>query len=112
MSDDTNPNLAEVKKTYQLIDDNFYALYAKCTSDDQKTNLIALRDAARDAFWKAVAANLTDNHGVVTQTYSDLQAANDQIQKDIDGLKDVSDCLETLTEAVKLAGALVTLAAA
>jgi hypothetical protein len=111
MSDDTNQNLAEIKKTYHLIDDNFDAIYGKC-NDDQKKTLIALRDAARDAFWRAAAENLTDNHDVVAQTIDELKTTNNQIQKDVKSLKDVSSFLDTVTEGVKLAAALATLAAA
>ncbi len=111
MSDDSNPNLEEVKKTYRLIDDNFDTVYAQCNAD-QKKQLIASRDAARDAFWRAVAENLTDDHGLVAQTYADLQAANKKIQDDLEGLQNVSAFLDTVAQGVKLAGALVTLAAA
>jgi hypothetical protein len=111
MSDETNPNLVEIKRTYQLLDDNFDAVYAKC-DPGQKTQLIALRDAARDAFWRAVAENLSDNHDVVAQTVNDLQTTNNQIQNDVQSLKSVASFLDTVTEGVKLAAALVTLAAA
>jgi hypothetical protein len=104
-------NLAEIKKTYQLIDDNFDAIYAKC-DPGQKTTLIALRDSARDAFWRAAAANLSDDHDVIAQTYDELQATNNQLQNDVQALQDVSGFLDTLAQGVKLAGALVTLAAA
>jgi|ERR1017187_32318 prefoldin subunit 5 len=111
MSNGTNQNLAEIKKTYQLIDDNFDTVYAKC-DPDQKTKLVALRDAARDAFWRAAAENLSDNHNVVAQTIDELQTTNNQIQSDVQSLKNVSSFLDNVTQGVKLAAALVTLAAA
>jgi|ERR1039458_2229640 hypothetical protein len=111
MSDDTNQNLAEIKKIYHLIDDNFDPVYAKC-KPDQKTHLVALRDAARDVFWRAAAENLTDNHEVVAQTIDELKTTNNKIQKDVKFLKDVSVFLDTVTQGVKLAAALATLAAA
>ena len=104
-------NLANIETTYKLIDDNFDSIYAKCNAD-QKTALIALRDSARDAYWQAVAKDLSDNHAIVEQTAAELETTNSQIKKDLDGLKDMSSFLDTVTEGVKLAGALVTLAAA
>jgi hypothetical protein len=95
-----------------LIDDNFDTVYAKCDTDDQKTQLVSLRDAARDAFWRAAAENLSDNHDVVTQTFKELQTTNNQIQSDVKTLQDVSSFLDTVTQGVKLAAALATLAAA
>ena len=111
MSIKANKNLTEIKRTYQLIDDNFDAIYAAGNAA-QKATLIASRDAARDAFWKAVAENLTDDHELVTQTFDELKATNDQIKKDLQGLQDIAGFLNTLAQGVKLAAALASLAAA
>ena len=111
MATKTDPNLAEIKRTYRLLDDNFDTIYSAC-DDDQKKALITARDAARDAFWKAVAEDLTDNHDLVAHTLEELQDTNDQIDKDLKKLEDVSEILETVTQAVKLAAALAVLAAA
>ena len=104
--------LALIKQTYDLLDDNFDAIYVKCVTPDQKTMLIALRDAARDAFWRAVAEHLSDNHAVIALTINELQDTNTKIQADVETLSNISDFLDTVTQGVKLAGALVTLAAA
>jgi hypothetical protein len=102
-------NLVEIRRIYQAIDDHFDALYAQCNAT-QKTQLTALRDSARDAFWRAISANLADDHGLVVQTFNELQVTNNQLDTDLKSLQDISGCLQTLTEGVKLAAALVTLA--
>lgn len=111
MNNGTNPNLAEIQKTYQLIDDNFDAIYSKCDAS-QKTHLIALRDAARDTFWRAAADNLSVDHAVVAHTIEDLSSTNDKISQDLASLSNIASFLDTLTQGVKLAAALATLAAA
>jgi hypothetical protein len=111
MSNDDNPNLAEIKKTYHLIDDNFDTIYAKCDAS-QKAKLIALRDAARDTFWRAIADNLSVDHDIVAHTVNELTSTNTQIEQDLTSLANVTSFLDTLTQGVKLAAALATLAAA
>lgn len=107
----SNPNLDQIEKTFDLIDDNFDALYAQCSAA-QKPQLMSLRDAARDAFWKAASENLADDHDLVQQTAQELQTVNGQIQQDVSSLQDISAFLNTLTQAVKLAATLATIAAA
>ena len=111
MSNDTNPNLAEIQKTYHLIDDNFDTIYAKC-DPGQKTQLMALRDSARDTFWRAAADNLSVDHAIVANTIDELSTTNDQLSQDVQSLADIAGFLDTLTQGVKLAAALATLAAA
>jgi len=106
-----NANLDQIKRIYDLIDDNFDALFAK-GDPKQKARLTALRDSARDAFWKAVAENLSDDHDLVTETLQELQAANDKVEQSVKTLQNIAAVLDLVTQGVKLAAALVTLAAA
>jgi hypothetical protein len=112
MCDNTNTNLSEIKRTYDLININFDAAYQKCDTDAQRKQLVALRDSARDAFWKSIAANLSDNHVLIEKSLNDLKTTNDKIQDAVKSLKDISAFLNMVTQGVTLAAAVVTLAAA
>ena len=41
-------NLAAIKQTYYLIDDNFDQIYSQCNTPDLKQQATELRDGARD----------------------------------------------------------------
>lgn len=103
--------LEQIENTFDLINDNFDVVYSKC-NDTQKTQLVSLRDAARDAYWHAAAENLSDDHDLVKQTSQELDTANTQIQSGLQNLKDVVSFLNLVAQGVKLAGALAALAAA
>jgi hypothetical protein len=104
-------NLKEVERTYKLIKGSFDTAYQNCETDEQKERLIVLRDAARDAYFKGIAENLSDSHDLVKETIKELGAKNDEIQKALKSLKDISAFLNIVTAGVKLAAAVVTLAA-
>jgi hypothetical protein len=109
------PNSAgfkEIEKTFQEIDANFDALYSACQTMEQRERLRALFSSARDAYWKAVSAVLVDNNPVVAAIRTDLKRVNDRLTKDLASLKNISATLNLITEAVRLAGSLTTLAAA
>jgi uncharacterized protein (DUF3084 family) len=104
-------NLARIKKTYRLIDDNFDAVYTKST-DKQRKELITARDAARDTFWRAAASDLSDNNSLVKSISKDLETTNKQIEQELKNLQNVVGILKVITQAVKLAASLAVLAAA
>ena len=107
-----NAALAAVHDTYRLLDDNFDALYTACTTDAARATLRALHASARDAYWKAIADGLHDDNLVVQGIRRDLVQATARIQDQLATLVDVTAVLSMLTDAVRLAGALVGLAAA
>lgn len=104
--------VAAIKNTYDQLDDNFDALYSKCTTDDQKQQLKSLLASARDAFFAATAKSLTDNNPTVDALTKQLQDTNADLGKQLTGIKDIVGTLALCTEALKLAAALATLAAA
>lgn len=104
-------NIDAIAKTYHLIDDNFDAIYTHCDTA-QRIKLIACRDSARDTFWNAIAKDLRDNHQLVEDTLANLKVVNDKIETDLKNLKNISALLQLLTEGIKLAASLATLAAA
>lgn len=115
-SGDTAPDgssaLDAVHDTYRLLDDHFDAIYAACRTDAERAQLRALHASARDAYWKAVADGLHDDNLVVQDIRRDLATATARIGEQLATLQEVADLLGAMTEAVRLAGALVGLAAA
>jgi len=104
--------LDAVHDTYRLLDDHFDEVYAACQTDAQRAQLRALHASARDAYWKAIADGLHDNNQVVQDIQRDLADATGRIRQQLQTLQDVTAVLAVMTEAVRLAGALVGLAAA
>ncbi len=104
--------LAEVEATYFLLEENFDAIYEHCTETAERQLLRNLHAAARDAYWRGVASSLEDGNQVVRDIYADLVAANQQIRGLITSLQNVGGLLSLVKQAVRLAGSLVTLAAA
>jgi hypothetical protein len=105
-------NLAAIKQTYFLIDDNFDQIYSQCSTPDQKQQATELRDGARDAYWKAVASTLADDSNLVNTIRAELQDTNSQVKSLLTNLQDIVSFLKLLTEALKLACSLTVLAAA
>ncbi|MDI6741451.1 MAG: hypothetical protein QMD11_01835, partial [Smithella sp.] len=64
-----------------------------------------------DAYFKGLAETITDSHDLVKETIKELSAKNDEIQKALKSLKDISAFLNIVSAGVKLAAAVVTLAA-
>ncbi len=103
--------LAAVQNAYEVLDENFDALYQKCTTPEQKQSLRSLHDAARDTYWRAVAVVLKDSSPVVCEIYAELKQANQELKDLIANLQNISALIQLVTQAVRLAASLVTLAA-
>lgn len=101
-----------IESTYRLAEANFGALYGAATTAKEKDAVKALYSSARDAYWKAVGETLDDNNEVVEAILNDLKQANKDLKDSLKGLQNLRQTLDFLTEAVRLAGSLVTLAAA
>jgi hypothetical protein len=113
MSDGSNPQvayLAAIQNSYEVINDHFEEVYDQCASADQKQNLRSLHVAARDTYWRAVAVQLKDDNPVVCQIYDELQQANQNLRDLIANMQNISAFISLMTQAVRLASSLVTLA--
>lgn len=104
--------LSEVETTYILLEDNFDGLYERCANAEERLLLRNLHAAARDAYWRGVASALQDGNQIVREIYTDLSAANQQIKDMLANLENVAALLTLVRQAVRLAGSLITLAAA
>jgi hypothetical protein len=104
--------LKSIADLSNFLDKNFNALYAQCTTDDQRTNLRSVCSAARDAYWAAVAKSLTDNNPTVDKLTKSLNDTNAQVQAQLGNIKDIVAYINLCTNAVQLAASLATLAAA
>lgn len=104
--------LAEVETTYFLLEEHFDTIYEHCSDMPDRLQLRNLHAAARDAYWRGVASSLEDGNQVVREIYADLAATNQQIKTLIANLQNAGALLSLVKQAVRLAGSLVTLAAA
>lgn len=104
--------LATVETTYRLAERGFDALHAAAKGPEEKERVRELYGAARDAYWKAVLACLEDQSGVVAAIHEELRAKNRELKRSLESLRDLASALALLRDAVRLAAALVTLAAA
>jgi hypothetical protein len=102
--------LAAIQAAYQVLDDHFEETYDKCTTADQKQTLRSLHGAARDTYWRAVAVVLKDDNPVVCEIYAELQKANQDLRDLIANMQNISAFINLMTQAVRLASSLVTLA--
>ncbi len=112
MTNRQNKYLAEIERTYSVLDDSFQEALEKCGSRKEKELLTASRDAARDAFWHAVASDLCDNSAFVRSILNDLEAANDSLEESMRTLNDMKKVLDIVEKSVRLAASLAVLAAA
>jgi hypothetical protein len=103
--------LGEIERTYFQLRDNFDTAYQKCENYAERQQLRAVYDSARDAYWKAIADSLADDNPVVRGLLDDLKKTNKQVGDMLVDLKNVVSFLHLVTEAVKLAAAVATLAA-
>lgn len=103
--------LASVEATYRLAERGFDRLHAAAPSAAEKERVRELYGAARDAYWKAVSSALEDESGVVAAIHDDLKRTNRDLKRSLESLRDLAATLALLRDAVRLAAALVTLAA-
>lgn len=103
--------MAEIEKTYQAIDSNFDTAFKECKADKERKALTSARDAARDAFWSAVASNLANQSDEVEQQYCNLKNANNELDDSLRELKDIATLINVMEEAVRLAAKLAVAAA-
>lgn len=111
----TSPNkdriVDAVSAIHDQFEDNWDTLYAKCTTDDQRKHLAALRSAASDAFWKVQAAELLADNNFISSMIDGLNDATKKVQDALDSLVKIDDYIKTADEAVQLATSLAKLAA-
>jgi len=103
--------LTEIEATYRAIDGSFDKALAKAKNAKEKKQLIASRDAARDAYWIAVDSSLKDNSIFVKKIHTDLKASNLKLKSSLKKLDSISDLINVMEEAVRLAASIAALAA-
>ena len=94
---------AEIEDTFLLMEENFYALYERCSAPEQKKRLCDTYSAARYACWKAVKEARSDEQGVDSGASQDLKIANLRLAAMLQKLGDIGEFLSLAEEAVRLA---------
>ena len=103
--------LKEVEKTYNIIEENFDATFAKLATNEEKELLVSARDAAKKAFWSAVKNRLGSGTPMIDRACADLAGTNNKLAKSLKRLDDVKTAIKLVEEAVRLAAALAAMAA-
>lgn len=102
-------NFDAVEAAWFTIDENFYDLY-NAAPPERRIELTALRDSARDTYWKAVEDGLAAGDAMVARTRQELKEAHEELKQLLAEMESFSAVVDALTNVVKLAAALVTLA--
>jgi hypothetical protein len=116
MADDTSIDVLET--AWFSIRDNFddlqSAIGAGSGPDQEKAQrrerLAKDRDAARDAYYDAIAKAFDEANGDVKQAKAALSSAASQMKQALSDLKDLVTALGLVSSVVRLAGALAALA--
>ena len=106
---DTQTLLA-VERTFRLIDENFQETLSNTPDDQDRHRIVSVRDAARDAYWKAVESHLGNDSVPVQRLREDLKTANQTLEASLADRANPAELLLNLTQATKLATSLTALA--
>ena len=98
----------EIEDTFLLLEENFYTLYQRCSTSEQKKHLCDTYSAARYACWKVVKQAAPDGRSVDSNASRDLKRTNVQLAATLQKLGDVGASLSLAAEAVRLATSLTT----
>jgi hypothetical protein len=93
----------EIEDTFLLMQENFHALYERCSTSEQKKHLCDTYSAARYACWKVAKQVRPDGWGVDSNASRDLKIANMQLAAMLQNLDDAGAFLGVAAEAVRLA---------
>lgn len=98
-----------IKVAWFTIRDGFGELYVRAETDDQRRNLVADRDGARDAFYVALRGKFEEDDAFVSKTRTQLTAAQRRLREDLEDLRDVRGALDLVSSIVKLMAALAAM---
>ncbi|PMY56167.1 MULTISPECIES: hypothetical protein [Pseudomonas] len=101
----------QAEYVYVKLDEEYDRLYSNSSPEDRK-HLKAMHGAARDAYWRAESDDLRDDNLYVMRLISALDKTNNDIEQAIQQQLNTTKMIALFAEAVKLAAAVVTLAAA
>lgn len=106
LEENTPDNL---QKLYFSLDHNFNKLFAACQTDKQRDQLRSSYVTARDNFWEARNRVFQENDPLVKGLIDDLKAAQEQIEKFLENLRDIVETLKVITAAVHIGSSLIML---
>jgi hypothetical protein len=98
----------EIEDTFLLLEENFYTLYQRCSTSEQKKHLCDTYSAARYACWKVAKQARPDGRSVDSNASQDLKMANMQLAAMLQDTGDIGASLSLAAEAVRLATSLAT----
>lgn len=100
-----------VERTFRLIDEHFSHTLSNVPRNQDRQRIISVRDAARDAYWKAVEGQLGNDSTHVQRVRADLKSANLALEQSLGDPDNTVRLLQAMNQAVKLSTCLTSLAA-
>jgi hypothetical protein len=98
----------EIEDTFLLLEENFYTLYQRCSTPEQKKHLCDTYSAARYACWKVAKQARPEGRSVDSNASQDLKTTNIQLAAILHNPGDIGASLSLAAEAVRLATSLTT----
>jgi hypothetical protein len=102
--------LAQLKKYYFDLNDNFATLVGQCTTDDQRNQVKNEFVVARDAYLKAQNQVLIDHDNTLAAMTKQLGDLQKQIDNAISSAEQIAKILQILATASGVAAKIVTTA--
>jgi hypothetical protein len=96
----------EVEHTYLLLDENFNTLYQRCSTSEQKKQLLDTHSVTRYTRWKVGQPRRPGESKVSAIPSQDLKVANVQLTAMLKNLGDIGAFLNLAAETVRLAASL------
>lgn len=101
--------LDALQANYFNLTENLDNYLDKCQSDEQRKALKAAYQQARTDFYNARNKAFAANDADVEKTVSELEAAQDSLQKMTQELANIAKIINGVTTAVKIAGQLASM---
>jgi hypothetical protein len=98
--------LQELETTYFTLQGQIGMLTAACTTDQQRSDLIAEYVAARSNYWNCVNKAFHDDDPQVVSLTAQLDSANTQLKTLVQQMGNISKVIDGITQAVTVGASL------
>jgi uncharacterized protein involved in exopolysaccharide biosynthesis len=100
--------LQELEATYFTLQSQINTLSQSCQTQEQRDTLSAQYVKARQNYWACVNKAFHDDDPQVVSLTSQIDAANQQLSKDVQQMGDITKTINTIAGAVTLGGQLAS----
>jgi chromosome segregation ATPase len=97
----------QIEKQYFSVKGRFNDLIAACKTDEQRAALQAAYASLRDNYNKAMNQRFEDNDPAIATLRSELQRGQEEIERSLTNLKDITAVIDSISSAVSIGTKLV-----